>query len=87
MTSRDSSFVMWGWPGPEATASIQESDAGQRVLSIFLDPLSLVVMPAPVADGPLLTARFYRQVARACAQLSAELDPTGAPHRDRRSGP
>jgi hypothetical protein len=51
------------------------------VLSIFLDPVGLVITPAPFPDGPLMAARFYRQVARVCAQLSAELDPTGAPFR------
>jgi hypothetical protein len=81
MTSPDLTFCMWAWPGPNASAGIQVSDAGERVLSIFLDPVSLVLSSAPFPDGPLVTARFYRQVARACAQLSAELDPTGAPVR------
>jgi hypothetical protein len=54
------------------------ADAGDRVLSIFLDPVSLVITPAPFPDGPLMAARFYRQMARVCAQLSADLDPTGA---------
>jgi hypothetical protein len=81
MSSTDLPFCVWAWPGPNASAGILVSDAGDRVLSIFLDPVSLVITPAPFPDGPLLTARFYRQVARACAQLSAELDPTGAPFR------
>jgi hypothetical protein len=77
MTSPDRPFSMWAWPGPNATASIQLTDTGARVLSIFLDPLSLVLSVAPFPDGPLRTARLYRQIARVCAQLSAELDPTG----------
>lgn len=83
-------FSMWGWPGPNAAAGIQVSDAGERVLSIFIDPVNLIIITAPFPDGPLVTARFYRQVARACAQLSAELDPTGAPMRGggaHRAGP
>ena len=89
-SSLESSFAVWGWPGPNASAGIQVADTGQRVLSIFLDPVSLVLSPAPFPDGPLVTARFYRQVARACAQLSAELDPTGVPVRGggaHRAGP
>ena len=74
-------FSMWGWPGPNATADIQLSDTGERILSIFLDPVNLMLTPAPFPNGPLLTARFYRQLARVCAQLSAELDPTGEPVR------
>jgi hypothetical protein len=72
-------FSMWGWPGPNAAAGIQESESGERFLSIFLDPVNLAVIAAPFPDGPIATARFYRQLARVCAQLSAELDPTGAP--------
>lgn len=74
-------FAMWGWPGPNAAAGIQVSDTGERILSVFLDPVNLIITTPPFPDGPLVTARFYRQVARACAQLSAELDPTGAPFR------
>jgi hypothetical protein len=81
VTSPGLPFRIWAWPGPNATAGIQEADTGHRVLSVFLDPVSLVITPAPFPDGPLATARFYRQVARACAQLSAELDPTGVPFR------
>jgi hypothetical protein len=80
-SSPDSPFAMWAWPGPNASASIQIADTGQRVLSIFFDPVSLVLSPAPFPNGPFLTARFYRQLARTCAQLSAELDPTGEPIR------
>jgi hypothetical protein len=81
MTSLELPFCMWAWPGPNATAGIQEADNGHRVLSIFLDPANLIVAPAPFPNGELMTARFYRAIARACAQLSAELDPAGAPVR------
>jgi hypothetical protein len=84
MTSPDSSLVIWGWPGPNASAGIQEADNGHHVLSIFLDPANLIVVSAPFPNGELLTARFYRALARASAQLSAELDPRGgtvATHR------
>jgi hypothetical protein len=66
---------MWGWPGPNATAGVQVTHAGERVLSIFLDPANLVITIPPFPDGARMIARFYRQLARACAQLSAELDP------------
>lgn len=82
MNSLELPFAMWAWPGPSAAAGIQDAN-GQRVLSIFLDPANLVVAPAPFPDGDLVAARFYRAIARACAQLAAELDP-GIPAR--RSG-
>lgn len=81
MASTDLPFCIWAWPGPNSAASVLVSEAGKRVLSVFLDPVSLVITPAPFPDGPVVAARFYRQVARVCAQLSAELDPTGAPFR------
>jgi hypothetical protein len=81
MTGLELPFCMWAWPGPNAAAEIQEADNGHRVLAIFLDPANLVLLPAPFPNGELLTVRFLRQLARACAQLSAELDPGGAPIR------
>jgi hypothetical protein len=84
-------FSMWGWPGPNASAGIQVSDAGERVLSIFFDLVSLIISAAPFPDGPLVAARFYRELGRTCAQLSAQLDPTGEPVRQQpgahRAGP
>ena len=73
------SFTIWTWPGPQATAGIEILDTGQRVLSVFFDPVTLVVTLPPFPDGAVVTARFLRSIARACAQLSAEYDPTGAP--------
>lgn len=73
------SFTIWTWPGPQATAGIEILDTGQRVLSVYFDPVPLIVTLPPFPDGEVMTARFLRAIARACAQLSAEYDPTGAP--------
>jgi hypothetical protein len=80
-------FSMWGWPGPNASANIQLADTGERVLSIFLDPVNLILSAPPFPNGPQLTARFYRELARVCAQLSAELDPTVQRPGAHRAGP
>jgi hypothetical protein len=72
-------FMIWAWPGPQATARIEILDTGQRVLSMFFDPVTLILTLPPFPDGEVMTARFLRSIARACAQLSAEYDPTGAP--------
>jgi hypothetical protein len=80
-TGTESSFTVWVRPGPQATATIEVLDTGQRVLSVFFDPATLVVTLPPFPDGPLMTARFLRAIARACARLSAEYDPAGAPGR------
>lgn len=81
MTSPDLPFAMWAWPGPNASAGIHDGGNGDGVLSIFLDPINLVVTVPPFPDGRLVAARLYRQVARSCARLAAELDPAGEPVR------
>jgi hypothetical protein len=73
--SHEPSFQMWGRPGPNANAEIHVTNTGERVLSLFLDPVSLVVQVPPFPSGPVVTARLYRQMARVCAQLATELDP------------
>jgi hypothetical protein len=77
MTSPELPFSMWGWPGPNASAGIQDAGNGDGVLSIFLDPINLVVSVPPFPGGQLVAARLYRQLARACTRLAAELDPAG----------
>jgi hypothetical protein len=77
---------MWCRPGPNASAVVQESLSGPAVLSVFLDPVNLVVMVPPFPDGAVRTARFLRQLAQTCGRWADELDPTDAPSQRPRSG-
>jgi hypothetical protein len=92
MTNRDAlvtaSCQTWLWPGPKASAAIARLESGERIVSLFFDPIQVAVLVPPFPDGGMVLARFYRQVARTCAQVAAELDPDGnAPRHARREQP
>jgi hypothetical protein len=74
MTSPDVPFGVWCWPGPQADAGVQQLPSGEPVLGIFLDPASLVLTVPPFPDGPMRTAQFLRELARAASQMATELD-------------
>jgi hypothetical protein len=75
VTSPDLSFSMWCWPGPRAGAGVQQGPTGQPVLSVFLDPVNVVLTVPPFPDGPVQTARLLRELARAASRMAAELEP------------
>lgn len=88
MTSPDVSFSMWCWPGPRAGAGVQVGPSGEPVLGVFVDPVNLVLTVPPFPDGPVRTAQFLRELARAASRMAAELDPVpeirpGGAHRVR----
>lgn len=84
MTGRDAAIqapcLLWLWPGANASASADVLASGERIVSLFFDPMQVAVQVPPFPDGPTVIARFYRQVARVCTQVAAELDPAGALH-------
>jgi len=53
--------------------------ADHSVLSVFLDPVNVVIKVAPFPNGEVNAARFARELARAAWQWADELDPAGAP--------
>lgn len=86
MTSAEVPVSMWCWPGPRAAAGVQEAPAGDPVLAVFIDPVSLVLAVPPFPDGRVVMARFLRELARSATQMAAELDPStewrsGGAHR------
>jgi hypothetical protein len=92
MTSTELPVSMWCWPGPRAAAGAQEVPAGEPVLAVFLDPVNLVLTVPPFPNGPVVMARFLRELARAAAHVAADLDPMedrrpGGAHRAVDSGP
>jgi hypothetical protein len=84
VTSPDVSFSMWCWPGARAGAGAQLGPSGEPVLGVFLDPVNIVLTVPPFPDGPLRTAQFLRELARAASRVAAELDP--APESRRPAG-
>lgn len=86
MTSAEVPVSMWCWPGPRAAAGVQVAQAGDPVLAVFIDPVSLVVAVPPFPDGRVFMARFLRELARAATQMAADVDPSsgrrpGGAHR------
>lgn len=75
MTSSEVPFGMWCWPGPRASAGVQEARPGETVLAVFLDPVNLVLTVPPFPDGPVVMARLCRELARSCLRMAADLDP------------
>jgi hypothetical protein len=77
MTSTEVPVSMWCWPGPRAAAGAQTTPGGEYLLSVFLDPMNLVltVPPFPRASAP--TARFLRELAKAALRMAGEIDPLG----------
>jgi hypothetical protein len=76
MTTPDVPFGIWCWPGRRAGAAVQQAPAGELVLGIFLDPVNLVLAIPPFPDGPMRTAQFLHELARAASQMATELDET-----------
>jgi hypothetical protein len=81
MTSPDVPFGVWCWPGRQAGAGVQQLPSGEQVLGIFLDPVNLVLTIAPFPDGPMRTAQFLRELARAASQMATELDSATSARR------
>lgn len=75
MTSAEVPVTMWCWPGPRAAAGVQKAPAGDPVLAVFIDPVSLVLAVPPFPDGRVVMARFLRELSRAATQMATELDP------------
>lgn len=82
MTSTEIPVGIWCWPGPHAVAGVQQGLAGLPVLAMFLDPVNLVLTSPPFPNGPVVMARFLRELARAASRMAIELDPAGGPFRD-----
>ena len=70
-------FGLTCWPGRAATASVYEISQGHPALSIYLDPISVLVTIPPTGHGHLEMARFCRQLTRSAGQLATALDPRG----------
>lgn len=71
------SFGVTCWPGRGASSSVYEVSQGHPALSIYLDPLSLLVTIPPTRHGPKQMAAFCRQLAGAAGQLAKTIDPFG----------
>lgn len=87
MTGPMPSFGVSCWPGARAESSVVEVAPGQTALSVYLDPIDLVVHVPPFPDGPAAMVRFLRGLARASAEFADQLDSSGSggPARHRRT--
>ncbi|HEX5408057.1 MAG TPA: hypothetical protein VFX16_37820 [Pseudonocardiaceae bacterium] len=74
MTSTEVPVSMWCWPGPRAAAGVQTTPSGEYLLSVFLDPMNLVVTVPPFPRASLSTARFLRELAKAALRMAGEID-------------
>jgi hypothetical protein len=52
---------------------------GQWALTLFLEPVSVVISQAPCPDGAFELAQWCRELSRETAKLAVELDPAGGP--------
>jgi hypothetical protein len=75
MTSMEMPVRMWCWPGPRAAAGAQLGADGEPVLTVFLDPVDLVLSVPPFPDGTAAMARFLRELSRSASRLANQLDP------------
>jgi hypothetical protein len=75
MTSTEVPISMWCWPGPRAAAGVQTTPSGEYLLSLFLDPMNLVVTVPPFPRASVSTARFLRELAKAALRMAGEIDP------------
>jgi hypothetical protein len=93
MTSPDLPFGIWCWPGRQAGVGVQQLPSGEPVLGVFLDPVNLVLSVPPFPDGPVRTAQFLRELARAASRMATELESasgvrqSGGAHRVMPDGP
>lgn len=74
MTGPTPFFGLSCWPGAQAGASVVEVAPDRSALSVYLDPISLVLNAPPFPGGDRVMARFLRQVARSANALADQLD-------------
>jgi hypothetical protein len=68
------------WPGSvRAGAARRVDDAGGLVLSVFLDPVTVVITEPPFPGGAGALCRFLRGLAREAWAAADEIDPSGLP--------
>jgi hypothetical protein len=60
MTSTELPASMWCWPGRRAGAEVHITPSGDYLLSLFLDPMNLVVTVPPFPQASVPTAQFLR---------------------------
>jgi hypothetical protein len=77
MTSTEVPISMWCWPGRRAAADVRTTPSGEYLLSVFLDPMNLVVSVPPFPRASIPTARFLRDLATAAMRMASEIDPLG----------
>ena len=64
------------WPGLDSAARTEQVSPGGLALVLYMAAGNVIVQPPPVsAEGPLVLARFCRQLSHAARQLADELDP------------
>jgi hypothetical protein len=61
-------------PGREAAAAFMRVTAELPALVIYLDPVNLAIQLPSFPDGPMVLAKFCRELAREAAKLAAELE-------------
>src|ERR1700743_3277851 len=86
MTSTEVPISMWCWPGPRAAVGVQATPGGEYLLSVFLDPMNLVVTVPPFPRASASTARFLRELAKAALRMAGEIDPLPSPGPGRLGG-
>jgi hypothetical protein len=79
------------WPGELASADLIGIGPGKNPddahLVLMMDPLNLMLSPAPQPYGVLTMARFLRELARCATRMADHIDPTrSAPVTDHPSG-
>jgi len=65
------------WPGARAGASAVEVAPGRLALSVYLDPMDVVLHVPPFPGGEAYLARFLRELARSATGLADQLAAVG----------
>jgi hypothetical protein len=77
MTNTEVPISMWCWPGRRAGVGVHTTDSDEYLLSMFLDPMNLVLMVPPFPGAAIPTAQFLRELAKAALRMAGEIDPIG----------
>lgn len=80
MTGPNPFFGLSCWPGARAGVTAVEVVPGRVALSVYLDPMSLVLNVPPYPGGDRFMAGFMRDLARTADDMADQLDtPTANP--------
>lgn len=78
MTGPNPFFGLSCWPGARAGVTAVEVVPGRVALSVYLDPISLVLNVPPYPGGERFMAGFMRDLARTADDMADQLDTASA---------